>query len=65
MTKYDIAVIGAAPGGYVAALRAAQLGTRGCLIDKEKVGGTRLHCGCIPSKSYLSSVKLWTASPLK
>lgn len=55
--KYTIAIIGAGPGGYVAAVRAAQLGARVCLVEKERVGGTCLHRGCIPSKSYISSVK--------
>ena len=58
MTKYDITIIGAGPGGYVAAVRAAQLGARVCHVEKGRVGGTCLHRGCIPSKSYLSSVKI-------
>jgi dihydrolipoamide dehydrogenase len=48
--KTRIAVIGAGPGGYVAAVRAAQLGAQVTLIDKQPVGGTCLHWGCIPSK---------------
>lgn len=57
MSKYDVVVIGAGPGGYVSAIRAAQLGAKVCLIEKNRVGGTCLHRGCIPSKSFISSVK--------
>jgi dihydrolipoamide dehydrogenase len=56
MTKYDITVIGSGPGGYVAAIRAAQLGFKTALIEKEKtLGGTCLNVGCIPSKALLDS----------
>ncbi len=54
MTK-KIAVIGAGPGGYPAALKAASLGAEVTLIEKHKVGGVCLHCGCIPSKSLLDA----------
>ena len=50
---YDVAIIGAGPGGYVAAIRASQLGLSVCLIEKEKVGGVCLNWGCIPSKNLL------------
>ena len=53
MAEYDIAVIGGGPGGYVAAIRAAQLGQRVVLIEKERVGGLCLNWGCIPSKALL------------
>lgn len=53
MAKYDIAIIGGGPGGYVAAIRAAQLGKSVVLIEKERVGGLCLNWGCIPSKSLL------------
>jgi len=54
--KYDLVVIGAGPGGYVAAIRAAQLGLRVACIDKrDTLGGTCLNVGCIPSKSLLSA----------
>ena len=54
--KYDLVVIGAGPGGYVAAIRAAQLGLRVACIDKRNtLGGTCLNVGCIPSKSLLSA----------
>ncbi|PIR16237.1 MAG: dihydrolipoyl dehydrogenase [Deltaproteobacteria bacterium CG11_big_fil_rev_8_21_14_0_20_49_13] len=51
---YDLAVIGAGPGGYVAAIRAAQLGLKTVLIEKEHVGGTCLNRGCIPTKSVVA-----------
>ncbi|MGQ9862889.1 MAG: dihydrolipoyl dehydrogenase [Bacteroidia bacterium] len=61
--KGEIAIVGAGPGGYVAALRAAQLGKKVILIEKEpNLGGTCLNIGCIPSKALLSSSLLfWNA----
>ncbi len=56
MADYDIAIIGGGPGGYVAAIRAAQLGKKVALIEKDRVGGLCLNWGCIPSK-----VLLWNA----
>src|ERR1700674_2117380 len=53
MPDYDIAIIGGGPGGYVAAIRAAQLGKRVALIEKDRVGGLCLNWGCIPSKALL------------
>ena len=53
MAEFDIAIIGGGPGGYVAAIRAAQLGKHVALIEKERVGGLCLNWGCIPSKSLL------------
>src|SRR5439155_11274347 len=53
MAEYDIAIIGGGPGGYVAAIRAAQLGKKVVLVEKERVGGLCLNWGCIPSKSLL------------
>ena len=50
-TIYDVAVIGAGPGGYTAAIRAGQWGLKACLIEKDaKLGGTCLHVGCIPDR---------------
>lgn len=58
-TKYDIAIIGAGPGGYVAAIRAAQEGLRVVCIDRRKqLGGTCLNVGCIPSKALLQPTEL-------
>ena len=53
MAKFDIAIVGGGPGGYVAAIRAAQLGKKVALIEKERVGGLCLNWGCIPSKALL------------
>ncbi len=56
MSEFDLIVIGSGPGGYVAAIRAAQLGLKTALIEKEKaLGGTCLRIGCIPSKALLNS----------
>ncbi|MCK4286737.1 MAG: FAD-dependent oxidoreductase, partial [Candidatus Lokiarchaeota archaeon] len=54
---YDIAIIGAGPGGYHAAIRAAQYGAKVALIEKDKLGGTCLNLGCIPTKALYASVK--------
>lgn len=56
----DVCVIGAGPGGYVAAIRAAQLGNSVVLVEKDKLGGTCLNYGCIPSKSLLTSTEILT-----
>lgn len=56
---YDLAVIGGGPGGYVAAIRAAQLGAKTVLIEKDTVGGTCLNRGCIPTKALYTSAKQW------
>ena len=53
--KYDVTVIGSGPGGYVAAIRAAQLGFKTAIIEKKSLGGTCLNVGCIPSKALLDS----------
>jgi dihydrolipoamide dehydrogenase len=52
---YDVVVVGAGPGGYVAAIRAAQLGQKTAIIDKQWLGGVCLNVGCIPSKSLLAN----------
>jgi dihydrolipoamide dehydrogenase len=54
---FDIAVIGGGPGGYLAAIRAAQLGARVALVEKDRLGGTCLHRGCIPTKALLRSAE--------
>ncbi len=60
MNKFDIAVIGSGPGGYVAAIKAAQLGFKTALIEKSKnLGGTCLNVGCIPSKALLHSTEMF------
>jgi dihydrolipoamide dehydrogenase len=55
MPDYDVVVIGAGPGGYVAAIRAAQLGLKSAVVDKEWLGGVCLNVGCIPSKALLKN----------
>lgn len=55
---YDVVIIGAGPGGYVAAIRGSQLGGRICLIEQHEVGGTCLQQGCIPTKALISSTEL-------
>jgi dihydrolipoamide dehydrogenase len=57
----DVAVLGGGPGGYTAALRAARAGKRVILIERDRLGGTCLHRGCIPSKSLLRSAELYAA----
>src|SRR5450756_771626 len=52
---FDLIVIGAGPGGYVAAIRAAQLGMKVACVEREALGGTCLNVGCIPSKALLDS----------
>ena len=56
--RYDVAILGGGPGGYVAAIRAGQLGLKTALIEKAKVGGTCLHVGCIPTKALLESAEV-------
>jgi dihydrolipoyl dehydrogenase len=56
--QYDLAILGGGSGGYVAAIRAAQLGMRVAVVEEEKVGGTCLHRGCIPTKALLQSAAL-------
>jgi len=55
---YDIAIIGAGPGGYVAAIRAAQLGLKTAIIEREHLGGICLNWGCIPTKALLRSAEV-------
>ena len=61
MADFDLIIIGAGPGGYVAAIRAAQLGMKVACVEKEKtLGGTCLNIGCIPSKALLNSSEKFT-----
>ncbi len=57
MREFDVAVIGGGPGGYVAAIRGAQLGASVVLVERDKVGGTCLNRGCIPTKALYYSAK--------
>ena len=61
MTRFDVAIIGAGPGGYVAAIRAAQLGLKVALVEREHLGGICLNWGCIPTKALLRTSELYTA----
>ncbi len=56
--KADLCIIGGGPGGYVAAIRAAQMGKTVCLVEKDEVGGTCLNRGCIPTKALTSTAEL-------
>ena len=58
--KYDIIILGAGPAGYSAAIRASQLGAKVAVIEKDKAGGTCLSRGCIPTKSILASIELFS-----
>src|ERR1700688_3424887 len=58
--SFDVVVIGGGPGGYVAALRAAQLGARTAVVERDRVGGTCLVRGCIPTKALLQTAELYT-----
>src|SRR5438132_9722258 len=58
--SFDVIVIGGGPGGYVAALRAAQLGAATAIVEKDRMGGTCLVRGCIPTKALLQSTELYT-----
>ena len=56
---YDVIVIGAGPGGYVAAIRAAQLGLKAIVVEREHMGGICLNWGCIPTKAMLRSSEVY------
>ncbi|MBI3004452.1 MAG: dihydrolipoyl dehydrogenase [Ignavibacteriales bacterium] len=58
--QFDVTVIGGGPGGYVAAIRAAQLGFKVGLVERDKLGGICLNWGCIPSKALLKSAELFS-----
>jgi len=59
MDKYDVVVIGGGPGGYPAAIRAAQLGASVALIERDALGGTCLNWGCVPTKTLIASSDLY------
>jgi dihydrolipoamide dehydrogenase len=58
MSSYDVIVVGAGPGGYVAAIRASQLGLKTAIVEKQWLGGVCLNVGCIPSKSLLKNAEV-------
>ena len=57
-TSFDVIVLGGGPGGYVAAIRAAQLGLKTALVEKENLGGVCLNWGCIPSKALIRNAEI-------
>ena len=57
MSQYDLIVVGAGPGGYVAAIRASQYGLHTAIVEKSKLGGTCLNRGCIPTKALLHAAE--------
>ncbi len=59
MKEYDLAVIGAGPGGYEAAFEAADLGMKTALVEKDQLGGTCLNRGCIPTKALLHTAEAY------
>jgi len=61
-TEYDLVVLGGGTGGYVAAIRASQLGLKVAVVEKNKLGGTCLHAGCIPSKALLRSAEVFSTA---
>lgn len=58
VSRFDVVVLGGGPGGYAVAIRASRKGARVLLVEKDDIGGTCLHRGCIPTKSYLSDVEI-------
>src|SRR5262249_14303188 len=59
MDSFDVIVVGGGPGGYVCAIRAAQLGLKTAVVEREKLGGICLNWGCIPTKALLRSSEIW------
>ena len=59
MQTFDLAVLGAGPGGYVAAIRGAQLGLETCIIERDRLGGICLNWGCIPTKTLLKNAEVY------
>ncbi len=59
MTTYDVLIIGSGPGGYVTAIRSAQLGLKTAIVEREHLGGICLNWGCIPTKALLRSAEIY------
>jgi dihydrolipoamide dehydrogenase len=60
---FDLIVIGSGPGGYVTGIRAAQLGLKAAVVEKDKPGGVCLNVGCIPSKALIHEAELFRGIP--
>src|SRR5204863_9546435 len=58
-TSFDVIIIGSGPGGYVTAIRAAQLGFKTAIVEREYLGGICLNWGCIPTKALLRSAEIF------
>src|SRR6201992_3664183 len=58
-TNFDVIVVGGGPGGYVCAIRCAQLGLKTAVVERERLGGICLNWGCIPTKALLRSSEIW------
>ncbi len=58
MSNYDVIIIGSGPGGYVTAIRSAQLGMKTAIVEREHLGGICLNWGCIPTKALLRSAEI-------
>ena len=59
MPHYNVVIIGTGPGGYVSAIRAAQMGLKTAVVEKDELGGTCLNWGCIPTKSWIMTAHLF------
>src|SRR5476651_2726090 len=59
MDTYDVIVVGGGPGGYVCAIRCAQLGLKTAVVERDRMGGICLNWGCIPTKALLRSSEIW------
>ena len=58
-TSFDLSIIGSGPGGYAAAIRAAQLGVKTAIVERDYLGGICLNWGCIPTKALLRSAEIF------
>src|SRR6266576_6432842 len=58
-TNFDVIVVGGGPGGYVCAIRCAQLGLKTAVVERDRMGGICLNWGCIPTKALLRSSEIW------
>jgi len=61
MSSFDLVIVGSGPGGYVAAVRASQLGMRVAIVEEDRLGGVCLNWGCIPTKAILKAAEQFDA----